>query len=232
LAIQHLDREVCVADHGYRRWMRATDHAGVHVDVNQPAGRFQLVIRTVHSRLKARADRERHVRSLERSGHCPTLVQIADGQRMPLLNRTASIDSGDDRRAEPLRELDERFAGPGRNHAAAGDDDAPPGLLQQFDRRGQRGLIDTIRLRGRRNELLIADVGVLQVNRNLDRARLAAAARHLCNDMRQQRCDVARFARTLDRGRHAAQHLDLFVRLVHVAETAAVETRLGLPGDQ
>ena len=78
---------------------------------------------------------------------------------------------------------------------------------------------------------LIPHVRILQIDRNLDRARLTASIRHLRNDVRQQRRNVACLAWAFRGGDDASQHRHLLVGLVYVAETAAVESGFGLTGD-
>ena len=229
--VQRRDRKTGVADHRHRRRMRATDRAGIYVDVNQLSRRLQPMIGAVHAGLEPRADRERYVGLFQCARHRAALIQVAHCERMPLLHRATTVHGGDDRRAEPLCQFDERGPCFRRDHAATGDDHASPRLLQQLDGSHQRRRVRNASLAARHRKRLVADVRILQIDRNLDRTRLAATVRHLRNHVRQQRRYVACLAGTLDGRDDAPQHRHLLVGFVNVTETATVEAGFGLTGD-
>ena len=153
----------------------------------------------------------------------------------------ATVGAQQHRRRQPLdqgaqfrRRAAVTFRPAAAQHAAAGDEQRPLGAGQQLgcarDRRRRR-LQGGGPRSGRGRQVVLGQRGGLQVDRNLDAARLRAAGQEVVDHERQRRSYALPQPHCLHAPGDGAQHRRLLLRLVQKAASLAQVGGVDLAGD-
>ena len=229
-----------VRHHRQLRRVDAVYHARVGVEVDQLAAERRVVAR-LGTHLQARAHRQHHVRLLAQRANLRVVDQVAEAQRVVVGQAAAAVGAQQHWCAEQFGQRAQFRGRTGRTlraaaaqHAAAGDDERAHRPGQQ--RRGgvhRRGVRLHRGRHGHRRLLRGRDlaVGVLQVDRDLDAARLRTAGQDVLDHAHQRRGNLLAQPHCLDPPAHGREHRRLVVRLVHEAAPLAEVGGVGLAGD-